>query len=120
IPPKLLSLALCVLPCIAHAQVSVTLIIHNQTVAVGCDRECTNPIYRCTLAGDTACFGGSMTVDSNAAPGDYFYGLYTPDGYRVGRQADYRVNADGTSGWEIGRAHVLTPVTRASLKAAWS
>ena len=99
IPPKLLSLVLCVLPCIAHAQVSVTLIIHNQTVAVGCDRECTNPIYRCTLAGDTACFGGSMTVDSNAAPGDYFYGLYTPDGYRVGRQADYRVNADGTSGW---------------------
>src|SRR5437870_2397924 len=80
IPPKLLSLVLCVLPCIAHAQVSMTLIIHNQTVAVGCDRECTNPIYRCTLAGDTACFGGSMTVDSNAAPGDYFYGLYTPDG----------------------------------------
>src|SRR6266404_3948225 len=99
IPPKLLSLVLFVLPCIAHAQVSVTLIIHNRTDGVGCDRECTNPIYRCPLAGDTACFGGSMTVDSNAAPGDYIYGLYTPDGYRVGRQADYRVNADGTSGW---------------------
>src|SRR5436190_840381 len=99
IPPKLLSLVLFVLPCIAHAQVSVTLIIHNRTDAVGCDRDCTNPIYRCTLAGDTACFGGSMTVDSNAAPGDYIYGLYTPDGYRLGRQADYRVNADGTSGW---------------------
>jgi RHS repeat-associated protein len=99
IPPKLLSLALFVLPCIAHAQVSVTLIIHNRTDTVGCDMDCMNPIYRCGLTADTACFGGSMTVDSNATPGDYIYGLYTSDGYRVGRQADYRVNADGTSGW---------------------
>ena len=99
IPPKLLSLALFVLPCIAHAQVSLTLIIHNRTDAVGCDMDCMNPIYRCGLTADTACFGGSMTVDSNATPGDYIYGLYTSDGYRVGRQADYRVNVDGTSGW---------------------
>src|SRR5438309_714008 len=99
IPPKLLSLVLFVLPCIAHAQVSVTLIIHNRTDGVGCDLDWMNPIYRCGLTADTACFGGSMTVDSNATPGDYIYGLYTSDGYRVGRQADYRVNADGTSGW---------------------
>ena len=99
IPLKLLTCVLFVLPCIVDAQVSVTLIQHNRTDSVGCDRECTNPIYRCTLAGDAACFGGNMTVGSNPTPGDYIYGLYTPDGYRVGREADYRVNADGTSGW---------------------
>src|SRR5437588_5556255 len=88
----------CALP-ISHAQVSLTLIIHYRMDTVGCDMDCMNPIYRCGLTADTACFGGSMTVDSNATPGDYIYGLYTSDGYRVGRQADYRVNVDGTSGW---------------------
>ncbi len=99
IPLKLLSLVLLVLPCLVEAQVSVTLIVHNRTDSSGCDTECTNPIYRCTLTGDTACFGAAMTVGSNPTPGDYIYGLYTSDGYRVGQQADYRVNADGTSGW---------------------
>src|SRR5437588_11288471 len=91
IPPKLLGLALFVLPYIAHAQVSLTLIIHNRTDTVGCDMDCMNPIYRCGLTADTACFGGSMTVDSNATPGDYIYGLYTQIGRgRVGKGCNDR------------------------------
>src|SRR6266513_3078532 len=55
-----------------------------------------------TVVYDTGCFAALMTVGSDPAPGDYIYGLYTPSGSRIGQQADFRVNNDGTSGWVAG------------------
>src|SRR5260370_21238324 len=55
-----------------------------------------------TVVYDTVCLSAIMTVGSDPTPGDYFYGLYTPSGYRIGQEADFRVNNNGTSGWVAG------------------